>query len=190
MEKQKCMKLLVAAPQHECKEYAFRFWIDAVNNIIVPHDTLVVDNSPSIMFSVKWGTEVPMVWENCGSDKPYRRITKSMELIRGYFLSSEYTHWLNIETDVIVPPDIATFMLAHSEGVDWLNFPYPYRNRQITTGFGCALFSRRIMEHESFSCAPDDYAPDAWFWDKVYQKHSVSWIRDSSLKLEHLSNAR
>lgn len=184
-------KILVACPTHESKEYCFDLWIRAVDALEAEHDTLVVDNSPSPVFAAKWYARVPIVHLDLGDEPKHRRIALSMEYIREYFTRGPYAVWLNIESDVIVPPQTASFMLGRFEGVDWLNLPYPYRNkRDIETGFGCSMFSRRLMEAESFADAPPDYSTDAWFWDKCRPKWSINWVRDSAIKIQHLSNER
>ena len=38
------------------------------------------------------------------------------------------------------------------------------------SGFGCSLFSRYIMQDNSFSDAPESTTPDGWWWNEVIRK--------------------
>lgn len=166
--------ILVACPNQSSKEYAFAQWIAAVKALTYPNlEVLVVDNSHRLDFYNRWKTKVPMVRLDPGEPGQMhanRRIALSMELIRGHYLRNDFQWWLNIESDVIVPPDTIEIMLAQSEGIDMLCAPYPVRDRQSdwnTNSFGCTLFSRRLMGEMSFRDAPENPTTDRWIHNEI-----------------------
>lgn len=193
--------LLIAAPVHISKSYAFPRWLAAVNAIQTPHDTLCVDNSPDMDFVDAWRPFVPMqhidVEDIDHADTPaahkrngWHRIARSMEQIRAVMLAGDYTHWLNIECDVIVPPYIAVFMLGNVGTADWLNVPYWSRDgsARFEYGFGCSLFSRRMIESEHFDDLALDVSPDGAFYDRLRARGLWRFeIVRSAIELEHLA---
>ncbi len=130
-------KVLVACPNHVVKEYSFQRWIDAVTNLTYPnYDILVVDNSPGGELAERYGAQVPIVVLDASdlpeSDRPrpwgasgWARVNRSMELIRQHFLAGDYSHWMNIESDVIPAPDVIEVLLEWGRGSDLIAHAYP-----------------------------------------------------------------
>jgi len=173
-------KVLVACPNHVVKEYSFQRWIDAVTNLTYPnYDILVVDNSPGGELAERYGAQVPIVVLDA-SDRPeiaidegwspptIVRINKSMELIRQHFLAGGYSHWMNVESDVIPPPDVIEVLLESGRGGDWISHTYPDRGGHgwIENGIGCSLFSRPLIEAVGWQ-DPAGLPPDSWLWSRV-----------------------
>lgn len=174
-------KVLVACPNHVVKEYSFQRWIDAVTNLTYPnYDILVVDNSPGGELAERYGAQVPIVVLDA-SDRPeiaidegwsrptIVRINRSMELIRQHFLTGGYSHWMNIESDVIPPPDVIEVLLESGRGGDLISHTYTDRKGGhvwIENGIGCSLFSRPLIEAVGWQDAGRLY-PDSWLWSRV-----------------------
>lgn len=159
-------KVLIACPNHYFKEYAFAQWIEAVNNIDYPNkEVLVADNSNNMEFFDRWKDKVPMVHLEM-NEGPNRRIALSMEYLRKHFINGDARWWFNLESDIIPDPSVLNVMLEYGKGCDWISHYYPDRTDplNITNGFGCNIFSRKLMENESFSEAPEETTTDGWFW--------------------------
>lgn len=165
------MKILVACPNHEVKEYAFQAWIDNVKALTYPDiDIFVVDNSPTVDFMNRYKDQVPMVHIDLpqGEKEAGERISRSMEVIREHFLAGDYEYWMNIESDVIPPTNIIEFMLEHGKGADWVAHGYPGRGGDgYMQGIGCALFNRNIMQDNDFITGRIDLGGDGNFWEKI-----------------------
>ncbi|TSD02456.1 MAG: hypothetical protein Athens071424_52 [Parcubacteria group bacterium Athens0714_24] len=164
-------RILVTCPVHECKEYSFQKWIDAVKSLTYPnYEIFVVDNSPSLDFMNRYKDQVPMEHIEVDQSIPVNRITKSMEVIRQKFLKGDYDRWFNIECDVIAPPNTIEVFLENGKGVDWIGHAYPTRGSdqklQSSSGIGCSMFTKKLMENYNFDEA-DRESPDCWLWDRV-----------------------
>jgi hypothetical protein len=165
------MKILVACPIHEVKEYSFQRWIDAVKGFTYPDfDIFVVDNSANEQFMNRYKDQVPMV-HVVGLDQAletyHNRITKSMAVIQKKFLYGDYDKWFNLECDVIPPSNMIELMLDWGRDSDWISHCYPMREGNILDvqqGIGCSMLSRRLAQSFDFNEAD---SPDAWLWDKV-----------------------
>ena len=191
-------KILVACPNHVIKEYSFQRWIDNVTSLTYPnYDILVVDSSLGGELAEKYGNQVPIVMLDAvtSDDSPdarMARVNMSMEVIRTYFLEGDYSHWMNIESDVIPPPDVIEVLLDWGRTFDWVAHAYPHREDELVPlqGIGCSLLSRRLMETfgwEDSKVAP----PDALLWSQVstqtdsYPKVELYGI----MKVSHLATA-
>ncbi len=173
-------KILVACPNHVCKEYAFEQWIINIKGLTYPNfDILVVDNSPDDTFLERWQNKIPtrdklpppMVRIDTEGieDLTVKRINLSYEKIRKTFLDSEYHKLMIIESDVIPPSEIIEFMLERGGDTDWTSHAYPMRGgtEDAQQGIGCSMFSRRIMEAFDFESFGDNMTSDGGLWQKV-----------------------
>jgi len=188
-------KILLACPTHQSKEYAMRQWIDAVKAITYPVDIFVVDNSPNMDLANRWGAEIPITHIDVEIDHPMIRMCRSMEVIREHFLAGTWTHWLNIEADVIVPPNVVEVLLKIGGDADWISHGYPSRHpnsgddpeMEALSGIGCSLLSRRMIQECSWAEAGHD-GPDCWLWHKCRAskkfKASDNW---GHMRLKHLA---
>lgn len=165
-------KILVACPVHECKEYSFQRWIDNVKSFTYPNfDILCVDNSPNEDFANRYKDQIPIIHIPDlpqEGEKYHFRITESMAVIQGIFLSGSYKRWFNCECDIIPPKDIIENMLYYGRDSDWIAHSYQIREssnpNDIQQGIGCALMSRRMIEEIDYKVAD---SPDAWLWEVV-----------------------
>gem|GEM_PF-6976110 len=162
-------KILVACPTHQVKEYCFQEWIDNVKNLTYPnYDILVVDNSPDDSYVKKWGDQVPMIHLSNQDQDPQRmgnRICKSMAVIQKHFLAGNYTHWMNIEADIIPPKDVIETLLKYGQDADWISHCYKTlpTGDTVQQGIGCSLLSRKLMTDFDWSKADD--TPDSELWN-------------------------
>jgi hypothetical protein len=164
--------ILVACPNDIVKEYSFQRWITNVTSLTYPsYDILVVDNSPRGELSKKYGSQVPIIELDTGGieDQPIVRMNRSMEVIRKYFLAGDYSHWMNIESDIIPQLDVIELSLDWGRHSDWISHAYPFQgeNVLIEHGIGCSLLSRHLIENFSWHGAESNALPDNWLWQQV-----------------------
>jgi SAM-dependent methyltransferase len=191
-EKLKQPRILVACPTADVKEYSMQRWIDNVAQLTYPNiEVLMVDNSPSEDFIKRWQDKVPMQRIDVTGieERSITRINRSMEHIRQYFLKGDYTHWMDIESDVIPEPQVIEKLLKLK--VDWASHAYPARGTtdgSVQQGIGCSLLSRRLIENFDWKDAEDHTTPDGWLWDRVrprvfeFPTHEMYGV----IKVEHL----
>ncbi len=170
--KLKQSKILVACPNHSCKEYAFQQWLDNVNNLTFKNiDILVIDNSPDDSFLNRWKDKVNIRRIDTTGIEDYTtmRINYSYEEIRKEFLSKDYDRLMIIESDIITPPDVIEKMLLWGKDTDWISHAYPTRGQLVDQeqGIGCSLFTRRLMEAYNFYDFGDNYSTDGGLWNLV-----------------------
>jgi hypothetical protein len=163
---------LVACPNHIVKEYSFQRWIDNVTALTYPsYDILVVDNSPHGELRKKYGSQVPIVeLDTTGIEaQSIVRMNRSMEVIRGTFLAGDYSHWMNIESDIIPPQNVIELSLDWGRDSDWISHAYPFQGENIPVehGIGCSLLSRRLIENFGWQGAETNALPDNWLWQQV-----------------------
>lgn len=195
-EKIKPPKILVACPVHEIKEYAMQEWIDAIKALdYLNYDILLVDNSPNLDFMNRWCDQVPMLHVDIDvPDSEFcQRIAKSMELIRQKFIEGDYESWINIEIDVIIPPEAIKVLRKWTTDCDWVSHVYPARgsgnDEECQSGVGIAMFSRKLMTDFDFKDTNGE-GPDAWLWRQVRPsgkyKSAEMW---SYFKTKHIGTA-
>jgi hypothetical protein len=169
--------ILVACPNHIVKEHSFQRWIDNVTGLTYPsYDILVVDNSPRGELRKKYGSRVPIVeLDTAGiDDLSIVRMNRSMEIIRETFLTGDYSHWMNIESDIIPQQDVIEVSLDWGRDSDWISHAYPFQGENILVehGIGCSLLSRRLIENFSWQGAESNALPDSWLWQQVRPRAS------------------
>ncbi len=165
-------KILVACPTHEVKDYSMQHWIDNVKAFTHPNfDILVVDNSPNGEMINKYGDQIRMLKLPTKGIEGLMvtRINRSMEMIRQEFLKGNYTHWLDIEIDVIPPANVIEVLKSYDG--DWISHAYPARDTDsqelVQQGIGCSLLSRKLLEKFSFQHGEDITTPDGYLWNQV-----------------------
>lgn len=181
--------ILLGCPTHISKDYAFPQWLESVGKLTYPnYEVFVVDNSPNGEMMEKYGKKILMVRLENPSEHWLERINISMEIIRKKFLGGTYKYWLNLESDIIAPPNTIETLLHYGRDADWAAHGYPFKGQdiQIHTGIGCSLLSRRLMSDFSFLDAGQD-SPDVWLWEEVKKakKYPVIELWEF-LKIKHL----
>lgn len=117
-------KVLVAAPNSVHKNYIFCEYFTMLKNL--SHDNyefFIVDNSPDNSNKELYEQlGIPYKWINPKGKSSFQFIWESQNEIRNYFLDGDYTHLCFIETDIIPPPWILDYLLAHDKPV--VGVPY------------------------------------------------------------------
>lgn len=169
---QEVEKILLAAPTYEGKKYCEEEYREAVRVIDYPD------------LDVYWVDTTHM------ADKPFTKIALGMQQIRKHFLVGNYDRWFNLEVDIIPPPDVLSLMLSYDryKKIDWLSHVYPGRTHQDrqTSGFGCSLFSRRLIEKHDFDVPPSGHSCDSWLWRRV-QHDCTALELWNLLEIRHLN---
>lgn len=178
------MKILIATPIHESKDYATKKWLENVSRFEYPADFLIVDNSPGLDYvkkingyCTKYGIKNYTIkhLELPPNQERFERIARSREIIRQEFLANNYDAWFSWESDIIIPADalgklVDVMRAGNFTVVDhqcWMRgFPSAY-----CTDFGLALVAREALEKYSFLLEfgtdpemPTTYEPsEVWF---------------------------
>lgn len=171
-------KVLVACPTYDGKEYCFEEYLRAYESLDWPaKELLVVDTSDKEGFYQRWKDKARMKRIDVAGEEENRKIALGMERIREYFLQSDCERWLNIEADIIVPPETIEVLLSIDlgRGLNWVSHTYPPRSGTgvPTSGFGIGLFSKRMIREHGFNDAPAVNTTDGWYWNKVQRSHRV-----------------
>lgn len=183
-------KILVACPTFDGKEYCMERFIQSIKSLDYPnYEILLVDTSNTIDFYERWKDKIPMVHIETPKYREYK-IQQGEEWIRKYFVKGDYARWFNVDSDVIVPPETINILLQYGKDFDWVSHSYPDKvhAEDRVSGFGCSLFSRKLMTNETMEDMPNNTAVDGWFWhNKVKAKNKYKSIEFwELLKLEHL----
>tara|TARA_R110001592_G_scaffold321960_1_gene600650 strand:- start:864 stop:1586 length:723 start_codon:yes stop_codon:yes gene_type:complete len=109
-------KILVAAPQHESKNYCFDEWAERINNLTYSnYDVFLADNSPNkdnLKLIKNKGFKCKKISRN--KKGLIHTINDSHNACREYFLKNDYDYMMHIETDVIPPFDVIERLLSHN----------------------------------------------------------------------------
>jgi ubiquinone/menaquinone biosynthesis C-methylase UbiE len=178
-------KVLVACPTHEVKEYAMAEWLAAIQALDYPnYDILLVDNSPTDALYERWKDKVPLIHlpDTDQAENASSRINASMTVIKEHFLKGEYTWWLNVEIDVIIPPETLKTLLQFPS--DWTSHDYEVRGGGgRMTGIGCSLLSRSIAEAGVFTSSV--HGADAELWTQTMNTHRTQTLTNW-LPIKHI----
>lgn len=126
---------------------------------------------------------------------PNQKIAWGLEQLRQHFLMGSWDRLFLVEADVIIPPNalMELFKYDPEKKIDWLSHVYPHRNRSAPahnwmSGFGCSLFSRKLLEKYDFHDAPAHTTTDGWFWaNKIMPDMSMTSLEIwRILDIQHL----
>lgn len=184
------LKFLLGTPVHEKKEYSIYKFLDSIKAYDLPGlDIYIVDNSDTADFArrieaycQKINLERSKVvhMEGMNDLEQEARLAKARDNIRDYMLAGDYTHWLSVESDIILPPQAPQKLLPFLDQFKFINNFYPDRadpNIELS-GLGFTIVARELMEKFSFSvgggyaqCDPlvpnCYYSNDSWFVVRV-----------------------
>jgi len=168
----KVNKVLVSCPTYDGKDYCFQQWVDMAKSLTYPnYDILAVDNSKTEDFYNKYKDQIPMVHMSFKPDEKndgMYRVCKSMAEVQRQFLKGDYTHWMNIEADVIPPPDVIEKLMKYGQDADWIAHVYPASpTKTWMAGIGCSLLSRKLMTDfnwDDTTIADDSPDSELWSW--------------------------
>jgi hypothetical protein len=179
------VKILIAAPTHECKRYALIPYLRAIKFLRAPQSRLlIVDNSSTPAFS----NEIRYLCSSIG--KPFEvmhipnlpqgqefealRIGMSQDAIRTMAIKLGFDCWFSLEADVICPPETLEFLLSVREyGFDIVRHAYPARQdlTHFIDAMGCSLYPVSMLEDMSFVEGKPNYVGgDAAFYQWSLEK--------------------
>ncbi|MCL5291202.1 MAG: hypothetical protein M1548_01560 [Actinobacteria bacterium] len=201
-------RILISAPIHEIKAYSIREYIENTISIDYPlFDIYLVDNSQTPDFAHMLSALYLQVMidrlefdsDNYNNRQAIlKRVVKSCNKIRGYFLANNYDYLLSLECDVLIPRDgLKTLLDDDRPIVSGLSYPGFYPDiywqqsdliEEQRGTFGCTLISRELLQEFSFRYDPEclDAFHDAFFIYDIYKAGYSFWV-DCSVKCVHLS---
>lgn len=185
------MKILVATPIHDSKEYALQKWLKSVAGVQknYPVDLLIVDNSQGKDFAEKIkkacqklgikNYQIKHIELDADCER-FERMARSREIIRNEILTHDYDAWFSWESDILIQPNALTKLTklmkdSGSQVVDhncWMRGGF---DGEYCTDFGIALIARRALERYGFILdfnsdpeMPKTYDPsEAWFKRRI-----------------------
>lgn len=170
------MKILLATTTFEGKKHCFKEWFDAVKKIDYSNvDVLLVDNSTTCEYA-DWLKEqgVRVVHLSLEGDN-FLKMAQTNEYIRKIFIEGDYDYWFSLESDVLVPPDILSFLTSYK--ADWVGIPYRNRDKlNFASEFGCSLFSKYLMENTDFKDVPANFTHDSWFDSEKFRRGNFTKV--------------
>lgn len=183
------MKIAIGTPTHECKEYGVYQWLNSIKYISfsIPY-IFISDNSdtPDFCNRIKTycldiGLDAKVVWEPdlIGKEDEYRRMV-SRESVRLQMLTTDFTHWLSWECDILVDPMALKIIEPYIPQFETISMSYPSRepgDEELVGGIGFSLVERKYLERHSFllnggygHCNPNRqncyYSGDSWFMQR------------------------
>lgn len=184
------IKFLLGTPVHDKKEYSMYKFLDSVKDYDLPGlYVYIVDNSDTVDFSQRIEDYCEKIkLKDCrvvhlagmSGLEQEARLAKARDNIRDYMLTGDCTHWLSVESDIILPPRAPRKLLPFLEQFKFINNFYPDRvdpNIELS-GLGFTIVARELMEKFDFSQGGgygqcDDLVPncyysnDSWFVVRV-----------------------
>ena len=126
------MRVLLAAPTSNHKDYCFDDWCKMVRNLSYPNlDILLVDNSADESYYNKILEAGILCFRVPPEGAPPQFIAKCQNCIRDYFLAGQYDFLFSLETDVFVPKNIIEYMIGFQ--LPMLNISYHVTQRDKDT---------------------------------------------------------
>lgn len=114
-------KVLICAPQHDSKNYAWDIWWERVKNLTYPsnrYEIFLADNSISKENTKKFkdlGIKVKHIPQN--KKGILYTINDSHEACRQYALKNEFDFMFHLETDIIPPFDVIERLLNNNKKI-------------------------------------------------------------------------
>lgn len=111
----KAPKILLASPTSKEKEYVIFDWISHIKKLHYPVDILLSDNSKTDHFSRRLRKKIPVIHISDIYSNSAKRICKSLNVLRNYFLMHDYDYFFSLECDIFPPLDIIEKLLASNK---------------------------------------------------------------------------
>lgn len=186
------MKILIATPIHQMKDYCMERWLANVAKLQLkyPYDLILADNSLGMKYVEKvkdycrkYGVRNYKIkhLELPPDRERFERIARSREIIRTEFLPSDYEAWFSWESDIIIPVNTLDKLVKIINSGDYLMVSHNNWTRQVPDipnyDWGVALIKREALEKYSFilDFGTDPEMPDTW-------EPSEAWFRKRVLR--------
>lgn len=150
------MRVLLAAPTSNLKDYCSDDWIKMVRNLSYPNlDIILIDNSKDETYYHKILKAGLLCFRVPPEGSPVTFITKCQNLLRDYFLGGQYDFLFSLETDVFVPKNIIEYMIGYQAPVLNISYHVTQRNRdtmciQAMTATGKSNRLKLLNYNEAF----------------------------------------
>ena len=118
----KLPRVLVCAPQHESKDYAWDRWIENVRNLTYPSESwelFIADNSPNEDYLKERIIPAGAKYKHIKQNKKGLRhtINDAHNSCRDYALKHGFDFMLHLETDIIPPIDVIERLINNNKKV-------------------------------------------------------------------------
>ena len=118
MESNKEIKVLVGVPVSEMYDYCFKEFIEGLRALTYKNkEILLVDNSKDENYFKKFEKEGFKVIRIPYHQKTRERVTQAHNLLRKVVLEEKYDYLLNLDQDVIPPPDAIESLLRWNKPI-------------------------------------------------------------------------
>ncbi len=185
------MKVLIATPIHQVKDYSMERWLENVAKLQLeyPANLLLVDSSPGLDYIEKvkgylarYGiTNYKIEHLEINQEQPVGElIGRSREIIRQEILKRNYDAWFSWECDQLIPSGtlkkLVGIMKEMREG-DFTMITFNSWAREIpsepdNTTLGCSLITKKGLEKRGFLLEYPDM-PDCWHPSETWFKKNI-----------------
>ena len=209
------MRILLGCPTSDYKSYCLKEYLEGVNNLNYKHfDLVLVDNSETSDYYNKLKKLNIKVIKDKYKESAKERIVSSRNKLKNYFLNNYYDYFLSLEQDVVPPKDVIQKLMKHDKDIcsglyfkekdnELIPIMYvPYKDEfakllkfeeipenelveVITSGLGCVLIKRKVLENIEFRYEKDKEPwDDVWFCEDARQKGFKVYV-DTSVRCKH-----
>jgi len=209
------MRVLIGCPTSIHKEYCLKEYLDGINSLTYKYfDLVLVDNSEKSKYYNKLRECGVKVIKDGYNESAKERIISSRNKLREYFLKNDYDYLLSLEQDVVPPKDIIERLMKHKKEIcsglyfkerDGELVPIMYISYKegfaklpkfeeipddelvevVTSGLGCILISRKVVERVKFRYEKDNEPwDDVWFCEDARTKGFKVYV-DTSVRCKH-----
>jgi GT2 family glycosyltransferase len=209
------MRVLVGCPTSDHKKYCLKEYLDGINNLTYKYfDLILVDNSKKSDYYNKLKECGIKVIKDKYEESAKERVINSRNKLREYFLKNDYDYLLSLEQDVVPPKNVIERLMKHKKeicsglyfkekGGELIPIMYVHHKDDfakllrfeeipenklvevITSGLGCVLISRKVMEKVKFRYEKDSKPwDDVWFCEDAREKDFKVYV-DTSVRCKH-----
>lgn len=112
-------KVLVCAPQHDSKDYAFERWFNRVQDLTYSNfEVFLADNSKTEEYANKLrSVGITVQWIPQHENGLIYTMADAHNACRQYAIDNDFDYMLHLETDIIPPMDVIERLMKHRKGV-------------------------------------------------------------------------
>ena len=209
------MRILIGCPTSNYKSYCLKEYLHGVRNLTHKYvDLVLVDNSKNSDYYNELKKLKIKVIKDDYKESVKERIVSSRNKLKEYFLKNDYDYLLSLEQDVVSPKDVIERLMKHGKDIcsglyfkekdnELIPIMYvPYKNEfakllkfeeipenelieVITSGLGCVLIKRKVLENVEFRYEKNKEPwDDVWFCEDARQKGFKVYV-DTSVRCKH-----